>query len=503
MRLTNKITLLLSLSFLGLLLVDTIYQTTEEVDGIRSIETRHRKCFARLFVLGNKDSIEEENTEKIASFFKNVMHAREDISSIQVKKGSSLVYSYTSTRSDSFQQIIHTSGAKSVEIVFNNNVLDPIIEKSVYRLLISAVIVYLLMLIVIHAVVKHTVYKKLKYLIEVAAKAVKDTEISQSRTDDELQFLVSTISKMVMAILDLKNQLEQAIEECKLSNELERSNLMLKNEVAERIRAEKNLTKAYEDIIVGQEKLAQSEKLASLGQLVTGIAHEINTPIGIAVTMTTTVQVAFKRVERAIARGKLTKKSMSAFIDDTNESLALMLRVLADTSNLVKTFKTVAADRYTQERRTFVLCSYISDILLSLRPKTKRFKHVISVDCVKGLVIDSYPGVFSQILTNFIMNSIDHGFSEDEEGAIDIKVSMAGTNLELVYKDNGKGVDDDTLQRIFDPFFTSNRALGGTGLGLNIVHKLVLDVLGGTIQCESYSGLKFTVIIPIGGATDV
>ncbi len=183
-----------------------------------------------------------------------------------------------------------------------------------------------------------------------------------------------------------------------------------------------------------------------------------------------------------------------------SDSISIIVHNLNRAVELVKNFKQVAVDQSTETRRKFDLKSYIHGTLLSMQFQFKRTGHKIEVDCPEHLEIDSYPGMFSQIITNLMMNSLIHGFADMKTGVIRLEVSLHEQMLRMRYSDNGRGMDADTLKRIYEPFFTTRRGEGGTGLGMHIVYNLVTRTLGGTIRCASSpgKGVTFDIEIPVG-----
>jgi signal transduction histidine kinase len=168
-------------------------------------------------------------------------------------------------------------------------------------------------------------------------------------------------------------------------------------------------------------------------------------------------------------------------------------------TELVKSFKQVAVDKTVEEHRLFSVISYIEEVLLTLHPRLKKTHHSIEVTGERGIEIDSYPGSFSQIVTNLIMNSVIHAFEEGVAGCITLHIEREDEQVILTYTDNGIGIDQENLAKIFDPFFTTKRGLGGTGLGMHIVYNLVTQQFKGRIKCESHlqEGVKFTITIPV------
>jgi signal transduction histidine kinase len=245
--------------------------------------------------------------------------------------------------------------------------------------------------------------------------------------------------------------------------------------------------------------LVQAEKMASLGELVAGVSHEINTPLGICITAASHLSSRFSVITNEYRNGTMKRSALDDFIAESAESLALVLTNLERASELVNSFKQVAADRATQQRRIFNVKEYFEDILVSLKPKYKKTSHRVELTCPDDLEMDSYPGVYSQIISNMLLNALVHGLEGHEKGNILLDVLPAGDYCTIRFSDDGNGIEPSIIDRIFEPFFTTKRGQGGIGLGLNIVHNLVTQTLGGTIRCESTpgKGAAFFLTVPI------
>lgn len=254
-----------------------------------------------------------------------------------------------------------------------------------------------------------------------------------------------------------------------------------------------------------QTQLVQSEKMASLGQLVAGVAHEINTPIGISLTTSSHLITLTKDIKSSLENNSLKRSMFNEYLNDFEQGNDLILRNLKRTADLIKSFKMVAADQTSQEIRRFNLKTYLEDIILSLRPKLKRTSHIVEIQCPSDIDIESNPGAFAQIITNLIMNSLLHAFDEAKSGHITISCEISNNKLVMIYSDNGKGIPEEHLAKIFDPFFTTRRNSGGTGLGLNIVFNIVNQNLKGKIRCESLigHGTSFILELPVNLDNDL
>jgi PAS domain S-box-containing protein len=254
------------------------------------------------------------------------------------------------------------------------------------------------------------------------------------------------------------------------------------------------------------KELMEREKMASLGSLVAGISHEINTPLGVAVSACSFLADENRKVINTINSGSLTREGLSAYLENTDESTRIIQNNLNRAASLIASFKSVSVDQSSEKEVRFNLYDYIQSILLMLKHEYKNTGHQIEVDCPKELGIYSYPGAYSQIFTNLIMNSLIHGFKNTEAGTISIKVAFENGDaqsgrLRIEYRDNGSGIPKEALKHIFDPFFTTGRGTStksGSGLGLNILYNLVTSKLGGSVKCESEpgKGVLFSMVIP-------
>ncbi|MCC5855248.1 MAG: hypothetical protein JJU10_06140 [Idiomarina sp.] len=247
-----------------------------------------------------------------------------------------------------------------------------------------------------------------------------------------------------------------------------------------------------------QRDLMEREKMASLGGLVAGVSHEINTPVGIAVTAASTLDEFTQKILRRMNSGELTKREFEQYGDNVSESSRLILSSLDRARTLIASFKQVAVDQSSQQRREFSLCELLEDISHSLHPIYARGHHQFDLDCPEELMVDTYPGALFQVISNLVTNTVTHGFTLEKPGVIRLKVRREGQNVRMIYRDDGQGMSAEVLQRAFDPFFTTKRGAGGSGLGLHLVYNFVTQILGGTIELHSEpgQGITCTMVIP-------
>lgn len=259
------------------------------------------------------------------------------------------------------------------------------------------------------------------------------------------------------------------------------------------------LNSALQALKEAQSELVRQEKLASLGRLVAGVAHEINTPLGICVTATSHLVQELKLTREDLASGQLDEDGLQEFFGIIDQTLRIMTTNTQRAAALVRSFKQVAVDQSSDDMRSFNLRKYLDEILLSLQPKLKGKPIKVEVECAPELQLRSYPGAISQIVTNMVVNSMVHGFAEGEPGKIRLSARSDGDMLALDYSDDGMGMDSATLGQLFDPFFTTKRGSGGSGLGAHILYNLVTGPLGGMVKVASAPGmgLHYTIRFPL------
>ncbi|HUR73468.1 MAG TPA: AAA family ATPase [Sporichthya sp.] len=269
----------------------------------------------------------------------------------------------------------------------------------------------------------------------------------------------------------------------------------LEERVAERTR---ELSDALDELRDAQRQVVESEKLAALGGLVAGVAHEINTPVGIAVTATSHLVDRAAEFREAWSTGALKRTTLERFLETVEDSGRLVLTNLQRSADLVESFKQVAVDQSSEALRTIDVGGYLEDILRSLRPRLKATPHLVQIDAVPALSLTTYPGAVAQVVTNLVLNSIAHAYDPGIGGRLLITAQRRPAGVRLIYSDDGRGIDSATVERIFDPFFTTRRSEGGSGLGLHIVYNLVTQRLGGTVSVEGRpgQGAEFTVDLP-------
>jgi PAS domain S-box-containing protein len=248
-----------------------------------------------------------------------------------------------------------------------------------------------------------------------------------------------------------------------------------------------------------QNSLIEAEKLAALGRLVAGVAHEVNNPVGISLTVASSLERKTALFTAEVARGDLRRSSLNEFLEASRDASSQLVGNLNRAAELIQSFKQVAADRNYSDQRTFDLGDLTEQVVMSLRPGLRKHNLTLTVDCQPNLAMNSYPGPYGQVLTNLFLNSVAHAFPGGRPGAVDIQVRESGKDdVEILFSDNGIGMSLDVRRRAFDPFFTTRRDQGGTGLGLHIVYNIVTNRLGGRLDLDSEpgGGTRIQIILP-------
>jgi signal transduction histidine kinase len=319
-------------------------------------------------------------------------------------------------------------------------------------------------------------------------------QCGQGRAD-----MLCEISGKVIA-LGAESLLILAYEDITAKHQYEENILALNASLEQRVELRtQELTTALERLTTAQTELVRTEKMAALGSLVAGVAHELNTPIGNSLTVASTMQDQSKVFLADMARG-LTRSRLDEFVATTQEGAGILMRGLRHAADLVASFKQVAVDQTSVNRRKFDLHDTVDEILLTMGPAIRKTSHTVVRNIPSDIAIDSYPGPLGQVLTNLVNNALVHAFDGREHGQVTITATTKGADqVEIAVRDDGAGIPEANLARVFDPFFTTKLGKGGSGLGLNIVYNLVQDALGGDIVVESLPGQGscFTVTFPL------
>ncbi len=322
---------------------------------------------------------------------------------------------------------------------------------------------------------------------------LENNQCTAAFTSDRLEVLKLLCSQAAISLenAQLYSNLEQA------NSKLEDYSHNLEEKVAERTQ---ELSDTLDDLKATQKKLVESEKMAALGSLVAGVAHEINTPVGTSITAASILADETQGFCQVLQNGKLKRSVLQNYLDTVQESSELILSNLQRAGELVQSFKQVAVDQAHLDKRTLKVKEYLEEVLISLEPQLKQTSHTLTIDGDETVTIETYPGAISQVITNLVMNSISHGYQPKQNGQLHLHVDRVEEQLMITYHDDGCGIAQDHLGQIFEPFFTTARARGGSGLGLHIVYNLVTQKLLGQIEVKSQigKGTEFIITLPIG-----
>jgi len=282
--------------------------------------------------------------------------------------------------------------------------------------------------------------------------------------------------------------------------EVFRENAIAKVEAEEELRRSKQRTEnAYMELRKTQDSLIEAEKLAALGGLVAGVAHEVNNPVGISLTVASSLARRCELFSDELARGELKRSQLTEFIQRNREAATQLVANLQRAGELIQSFKQVAVDRSHIERRVFDLKELTEQVIASLRPGLSKSRVTLTFTCEPGITMDSYPGPYGQVVTNIVLNAVAHAFPPGQSGTMEVHAALEDADqVAITFSDNGRGMAPDVRRRAFEPFFTTRRSQGGTGLGLHIVHNIITGRLGGriSISSEPERGTTFRVVIP-------
>ena len=347
-------------------------------------------------------------------------------------------------------------------------------------------------LLIILLVMHWRLVRPLEALVEASGRIEKgQLDVPIRRVfPDEVGALADSLEATRLALLHLIAQLESR------NQELTDANEYLEQRVNERT---ESLERTLLTLERAQEEIIQTEKLASLGRVVAGVAHELNTPIGNALMVASTIQSELETLNQELASGTMRRTALGSFIERAGEGMALSMSNLQRAALLISDFKQVAVDQTSDQRRVFDLAEVTTEILNMLQPSVRKSGSEVQRQLIGGLECDGFPGRYGQILTNLVMNATIHAFEPGSAGRITVSVAPVDDfSVELVVADNGIGMDEAVRARIFDPFFTTKMGRGGTGLGMNIVHGIVTRVMGGqiTVQSNPGAGSRIRVVFP-------
>ena len=422
------------------------------------------------------------NQVKYDGFLSNILNTRQPLITIEKQiPGRALVVSVNIASAEVF------------------NAID-----TFYLYLFSAFVLVMLVTLFIGFTFSRQITKPITYLnnkVSEIATGKKNIEIDYHHKDpSEIKTLSYNIEIMAKNLWHMNQGLEDIVNE--RTAQLTKLNESLELTVADRTKeyqeANSSLLQALEELHDTKNELVKSEKMASLGELVAGVAHEINTPLGVAVTGVSQALSQLKQLEKLKNTGTLTATSFDTYITESNKLLLLMTDQLNVASSLIKNFKEVAVDQNNFDIRTLNLYEYLDKIFDTVRPKYRPTKVDLKLNCPTDINISTRPGAFSQVISNLLINALIHGYEQGDVGCVEVRCKELEDILIIKVIDDGKGIKPEYLARVFDPFYTTKRGQGGSGLGLSIVYNIVNEALKGkiTVKSTEKKGSQFIIEIP-------
>lgn len=403
-----------------------------------------------------------------------------------------------------------------IELVFNGELIGKVIinytRYSINIELRSSIIRIILSVTIITLLISMTQYLLLGVIIKPVKKLTEiSMEISNGglnreidiHTNDEIGLLSQSFESMRSSIKEKIEQLQiensqrkkAEVKLSKVNEELKEHKMNLEALVNVRTAA---LEQSLNELKITQKKLVESETLASLGELVAGVAHEINTPVGISLTASSFINDESKRITESFNSKKITRKELKEFIKTCLDSSEIIKSTMLKSAKLIQSFKGIALSQSKDDIQICNISEYIEAITELHKHRLKDKKINLTLVCPPDLEIKIYPRVLSIIINNLLMNSIQHGYTGTESGNVEIVVSSSSDIIKIVYRDDGAGIDKESQDKIFAPFYTTKRGEGRVGLGLNTVYNLITKNLQGDITYNSSdrNGVKFTITFP-------
>lgn len=436
-----------------------------------------------------------------------------------------------------------TTSVGQVTLLSSNAVIFSRIEVGIYFLIGNAIVktafLVFLFTLAFNKLLTAPLYELTQQISQVDLDDPEASKLNSINYEkNELNILEDAFNNLINELVEFKDKLAiSELETGRAKEQIDEQNLLLEQEVARktsslsstmlkmeiqqkelleqkqslqaenfrRSKTEKTLRTTNKDLIhsikelnKAKERLLEAEKMASLGELSAEVSHEVATPVGISITSSSFLLEQITDLEHALTQNKVSKKSIENFIENANKSTLLLTNNLHRASELLTSFKHIAVDQASDKIRMVNISNYIDEIIQSMHPKLKKTNHSIKVHCDENIEIYSHPGAIAQIIINLVLNSISHGFEKINNGEITIDVKFHNNKLLIDYKDDGHGITQEAMERLFEAFYTTKSETGGTGLGTHIVKNLVVDTLNGNITAHSEEGegLSYHIELP-------
>lgn len=362
--------------------------------------------------------------------------------------------------------------------------------------IIRNILLALALLAVFHYLISKPLLVLISHLIAIDPEHPDRTlTISSKHKNNELGLLTASINILLKSVVDHIKEVEALNEHLEQRVDERTQALKIKSQEA---------LESMELLKDTQLQLLEAEKDAALGGLVAGIAHEINTPLGITVTASSSLQDMSNELTEKMQSGNISRTEFERYLKHYNNCTELILRNSARASALITRFKKIAVDQQSFEKRLFYFIEYVEDIIFTLQPKLKNTRITVKIECADDFEIVNYPGAIAQIISNLILNALIHAFDEHAEGEIIINIQKQDKMIEMTVTDDGKGIEKSDLAKIFEPFYTTKRNAGGSGLGLHIISNIITNTLHGRINCSSEIGVgsRFHLVFPASISED-
>ncbi len=431
--------------------------------------------------------------------------------STYTKDNYETTFAQTLTKFTDSDQVIEDEIVLATPVTYNGQTYGAIIfyvsTKEIPKQLLSYALLLLAGMVILVFLSLIIIYKIQNYIsmpIINLAKTAQEISLSEDYTirakkmyNDEVGHLYDDFNSMLGKIEQRGRERDEAET---ISRTYQAHLERLTNELEERVKERTaELQESLERLQSAQSQLVESEKMSALGNLVAGVAHEVNTPLGISITAASIFKNEIKTVQTMLAENKLSKSALEHFIETISEADEILIKNLDRAALLVRNFKKISVDQSSEEIRDFELNDYLQEVLSTFKNELKHrpVELKLKLDS-EPIHMYSYPGAISQIVVNMLQNALLHGFDYDQEGEIVLETQHHDEGVTIIFSDNGKGVDESVKHKIFEPFITTKRNKGGTGLGLNITYNLITQHLGGTIRLDTdyEEGARFIMTLP-------
>ncbi len=508
-RITLRLAVVLAV-FFGLLVTSIVLIPSQlrtiEADSLKKLEDDHKRSAAILAVILSEPVW--QITPEIANLSSEVVFSNPNVSEINVitlpDKKTFITTSRRASQKGAFrtrsEPIMHGEQViGEVQLTFAEDIMRGEITANFYRAIFVTATSFLLSVVCIFVVLQWRLVLPIKQLIEksdLLANGELNEVIAFDRKDE--------IGHLAVSLEATRQALQRSFKELEIKNQqlLEYSGT-LESKVRQRTQelenANHHLEAALASVNSAQNELARIERMAALGSMVAGVAHELNTPLGNCLLVASTLSDETRLIGKAMTDGTMRRSDLSHYVDAATESSKLLMRGLQQAAQLVGDFKQVAVDQSSAQRRKFTLVVVFQELAALLHSSLRKTPFNLELDIPDDIELDSYPGPLGQVFSNLVNNAVVHGLDGMSQGYMRCMARRQGDMVLIVFEDSGKGIPPSIIKRIFEPFFTTKFGKGGSGLGLSITFNIITNVLGGDIRVtsEPNQGARFEMTIPL------